>query len=63
MIFDVIKSLEIEFDYENLRKSEFDSYERHIIWRYKHLKESEEILSKKDKKVIESYQKYVIHKF
>ena len=49
----------IEFDYENLRKSDFDSYERHIIWRYKHLGEGEEVLSRKDKKIIEAYEQYV----
>lgn len=49
----------IEFDYENLRKSDFDSYERHVIWRHKYLSEGEEVLSRKDKKIIEAYEQYV----
>lgn len=48
----------IEFDYENLRKSPFDSYERHVIWRYNYLKEDIEIMSRKDKKIIEQYEQY-----
>lgn len=48
----------IEFDYEDLKKSEFDSYERHVIWRYNYLKEDSEILSRKDKKIIDKYLKY-----
>lgn len=48
----------IEFDYENLRKSPFDSYERHVIWRYNYLNEDTETLSRKDKKIIEHYEQY-----
>ncbi len=48
----------IEFDYEDLKKSEFDSYERHVIWRYNYLKEDSEYLSRKDKKIIDKYLKY-----
>ena len=48
----------IEFDYENLRQSPFDSYERHVIWRYNYLNEDSETMSKKDKKIIEQYLKY-----
>lgn len=48
----------IEFDYENLRQSPFDSYERHVIWRYNYLNEDTEILSRKDKKIIDHYEKY-----
>ena len=48
----------IEFDYENLRKSPFDSYERHVIWRYNYLNEDTEILSRKDKRIIEHYEQY-----
>ena len=48
----------IEFDYENLRKSPFDSYERHVIWRYNYLNEDTEALSRKDKKIIEHYEQY-----
>ena len=48
----------IEFDYENLRQSPFDSYERHVIWRYNYLGEETEYMSKQDKKIIEHYEKY-----
>ena len=48
----------IEFDYENLRKSPFDSYERHVIWRYNYLNEDIETMSRKDKKIIENYEQY-----
>ena len=49
----------IEFDYDDLNNSPFSSYERHVVWRYENLQESEESLSKKDKKIIEAYQKYI----
>ena len=48
----------IEFDYENLRQSSFDSYERHVIWRYNYLSEDTETMSRKDKKIIEQYLRY-----
>ncbi len=47
----------VEFDYTNLLDSEYTSYERHIIWRYNYLKEDIELLSKKDKNIIEKYNK------
>lgn len=49
----------VEYDYEDLKESEFDSYQRHVIWRYNYLKEGTEILSRKDKKIIENYKKYI----
>lgn len=49
----------IEFDYEDLKKSPFDSYERHVIWRYNYLNEGLDILSRKDKQIIESYKRYI----
>lgn len=48
----------IEFDYENIETMPFDSYERHVIWRYINLKEDLEFLSRKDQKIIDSYIKY-----
>lgn len=48
----------IEFDYENLRQSPFDSYERHVIWRYNYLNEDVDTMSRKDKKIIEHYEQY-----
>lgn len=49
----------VEYDYEDLRDSVFDSYQRHVIWRYNYLKESAEILSRKDRKIVEEYKKYI----
>lgn len=49
-----------EFDYEDLKKSPYGSYERHVIWRYQYLEEDIETLSRKDRKIIESYAKYRI---
>ena len=45
----------VEYDYEDLTKSEFSSYERHIIWRYNNLGIREEQLSKDEHKIIEKY--------
>ena len=48
----------IEFDYEDLNKSTFNSYERHLIWRYNYLNEEIGTLGRKDKKIIEDYITY-----
>ena len=48
----------IEFDYEDLTESPFDSYERHVIWRYNNLQEGFELLGRKDKKIIQAYKEY-----
>lgn len=45
----------VEYDYQNLNDIEFDSYERHLIWRYIYLKLDLNLLSKKDKKIIQRY--------
>ena len=45
----------VEYDYEDLNKSKFSSYERHIIWRYNNLGIREEQLSKEEHKIIERY--------
>lgn len=45
----------IEFDYSNILDSEFNSYERHLVWRYLYLKEDIEIFKRSDKKIIETY--------
>lgn len=45
----------VEYGFEDLANSVYDSYERHVIWRYKYLKTDLELFSKKDKKIIESY--------
>ena len=44
-----------EFDYQDLLNSSYESYERHVIWRYKYLKEDIELLSRKDKKIIDKF--------
>lgn len=49
----------VKYDYQNLKSSEFDSYERHVIWRYIYLKPDYELLSGKDKKILEKYMKYI----
>ena len=48
----------VEFDYEDLTESPFDSYERHVIWRHNYLKEDTEKMSRKDKKILERYENY-----
>lgn len=45
----------VEYGFEDLKSSNYSSYERHVIWRYKHLKEDLDSYSKKDKKIIEKY--------
>lgn len=45
----------VEYDYEDLSKSKFSSYERHIIWRYNYLEIKEEQLNKKEKEILERY--------
>ena len=46
----------IEFDYSNILDSEFNSYERHIIWRYTYLKEDIGSYTRKEKKIISNYR-------
>ena len=45
----------IEYDYEDLSKSKFNSYERHIIWRYNNLGINVDQLNKNDKEILERY--------
>lgn len=45
----------VEYDYENLEKSNYSNYDRHIIWKYKYLDLSMDRLSKKDRKMLEGY--------
>lgn len=49
----------IEYDYENLKNAQFNSYERHVIWRYNYLSEEIEVLSKNDRRIIEDYLQYL----
>lgn len=52
-----IKGVEfkVEYDYEDLSKSKFSSYERHIIWRYNYLGIGKEKLNKKEKEILDRY--------
>lgn len=45
----------VEYNYENLEKSGYSNYDRHIIWQYKYLDLSIDRLSKKDRKMLEGY--------
>ncbi len=45
----------VEYDYTDLNNSDFSSYERHVIWRYKVLGIGEEQVSKEDKEIIKRY--------
>lgn len=49
----------VEYNYEDLRESNFDSYERHIIFRYKYLNLPYTSFTKKEKKIIEDYIQYI----
>lgn len=44
-----------EYNYDDLTKSDFDNYERHIIWRYKYLNIPIESFSKREKEIIKAY--------
>lgn len=45
----------VEYNYENLEKSNYSDYDRHIIWQYKYLNLPIERLSKKDRTMLEEY--------
>ena len=45
----------VEYDYENLKNSDYTSYERHIIWRYKYLGIGPEQMNKTDKEILKRY--------
>lgn len=45
----------VEYDYSDLKLSTFDSYERHIIWRYKYLGIGPEQVNNKDKQILNRY--------
>lgn len=49
----------IEYDYVDLQNSQFDSYERHVIWRYLYLKPDFNLLEKKEKHIIAKYLQYM----
>ncbi len=45
----------MEYDYTDLNHSDFSSYERHVIWRYKMLGIGEEQVSREDKEILQRY--------
>ena len=45
----------VEYNYENLKKSDFSSYERHIIWRYNHLGIGLEQVNREEKEILKRY--------
>lgn len=45
----------VEYNYEDLVLSDFNSYERHIIWRYKYLNIKPEQMNKRDREIINRY--------
>lgn len=45
----------VEYDYSNLEESEFNSLERHIIWRYEYLGIGIQQVNRKEKEVLEKY--------
>lgn len=45
----------VEYGFEDLKNSDYTSYERHVIWRYKYLNIDLELFAKKDRKIIQRY--------
>lgn len=45
----------VEYNYENLQNSDFTSYERHIIWRYKNLGIGLEQVNKEEREILKRY--------
>lgn len=45
----------VEYDYENLENSIFNSYERHVIWRVKYLDITPEQCTKEEKEIIHKF--------
>ena len=45
----------VVYDYTDLKHSTFNSYERHVIWRYENLGIGEEQVSKQDRDILKRY--------
>lgn len=45
----------VEYKYEDLLSSLYDSYDRHMIWKYKYLKFPIERMTKRDREMLEQY--------
>ncbi len=46
----------VEYDYTDLNHSIFNSYERHVIWRYENLGIGDEQVSKQDREILKRYR-------
>lgn len=51
----------VEYNYEDLNDSKFNSYERHLIFRYQYLDYPETSYTKAEKKVIKEYLNYAMN--
>ena len=45
----------MEYNYDDLQNSDYDSYERHIIWRYKYLGYGFEHANKEEREILKRY--------
>ena len=45
----------VEYNYDDLQNSDYNNYERHIIWRYKYLKQGIECCNKEERKILLRY--------
>lgn len=45
----------VEYNYENLQNSEYNNFERHIIWRYKYLNQGIECCNKEERNILQRY--------
>lgn len=45
----------VEYNYDDLQNSDYNNYERHIIWRYKYLKQGIECCNKEERKILQRY--------
>lgn len=47
----------VEYGFDDLKNSEYNSYERHVIWRFKYLKLDIDSIARKDRDIIQRYLK------
>ena len=45
----------VEYNYENLQNSNYNNYEKHIIWRYKYLNQGIECCNKEERNILQRY--------
>ena len=48
-------NFKVEYSYENLQNSNYNNYDRHLIWRYRYLNIPLSSYSKKEREMIEKY--------